>query len=129
MPDTFIPVPHEGTYSNNSSTEDKLVVTEKLNDISSPTTPAEEQDLTLTQTPTLSTTLSPTRSRRPTMAELGSATNLPASTDAVVDETPKEKWTAKRVAKVTWAYVTTVKVTPPKESPLTLGIFDYGLYA
>jgi hypothetical protein len=110
MPDTFLPVPNEGTDSPNSSMDDKHVVTEKLNDISSTTLPADEQDLTLTQAPTLSTTLSPTRSRRPTMAELGSATNLPASTDAVDEEKPKEKWTAKRVLKVTWAYVTTVKV-------------------
>lgn len=111
MPDTFLPVPNESIDSPNSSMDDKHLVTEKLNDISSTTIPADdEQDLTLTQAPTLSTTLSPTRSRRPTMAELGSATNLPASTDAVDDEKPKEKWTVKRVFKVTWAYVTTVKV-------------------
>ena len=51
------------------------------------------------------------RSRRPTLA----GANIPTSSyrrssDDAIETAKKEKWTVERVFKVTWAYVTTLKV-------------------
>ena len=54
-----------------------------------------------------------TRSRRPSLAKpdlLSSQEGQWKSTDSAMEPAKKEKWTAKRVIKVTWAYVSTVKV-------------------
>lgn len=62
-----------------------------------------------------------TRSRRPTLVK----TNLSfleeghrKSTDSAIESAKKEKWTVKRVLKVTWAYVTTVKVFFPSSTAI-----------
>jgi hypothetical protein len=65
---------------------------------SSDTNPVIDDDLT--------TPISPTRSRRPTFVLEETTTRMSTNTSAQ----QSEKWTAKRVLKVTWAYVTTVKV-------------------
>jgi hypothetical protein len=60
--------------------------------------------------------LKPTRSRRPTMAEVMEISPSLMGVnrrESGIEPAVKEKWTAKRVLKVTWAYVTTVKVHPP----------------
>jgi len=55
----------------------------------------------------------PTRSRRPTLSPIESRTLSQRERSQSVTElqpAKHEKWTVKRVLKVTWAYVTTVKV-------------------
>ncbi len=70
----------------------------------------------LSSLPAPSPTISPSRSRRPTYT---SPNTLSRSPTAMTDLPPlmlapgieeKEKWTGKRVVRVTWNYVTTVKV-------------------
>jgi hypothetical protein len=86
----------------------------------------------------LSPVLTPTRSRRPTLAAIHSnyvlETMSHEPSESVIEPARGEKWTVKRVGKVTWAYVTTWKVIPPQEIIITdafscVGIFDYCVYA
>jgi hypothetical protein len=71
--------------------------------------------------------LKATRSRRPTMNILDISPSLMGvhRKESEIEPAVKEPWTAKRVFKVTWNYVTTVKVTTPLRSfrgtPLMLG--------
>jgi hypothetical protein len=72
----------------------------------------ENPSSTLTATPAPEITLSPlspSRSRRPTLVENTPTTRRP-STGSVIQLARKEKWTVARVFRVTWAYVTTLKV-------------------
>jgi hypothetical protein len=62
-----------------------------------------------------------TRSRRPTLAKA----DLPIleewhqkSTDSTFEPAKKEKWTVTKMVKVTWAYVTTVKVLFPSSTAI-----------
>jgi hypothetical protein len=57
--------------------------------------------------------VTPTRSYRPTFAKIDtSELDKPRkSSDLGFEPAQKEKWTVKRVIKVTWAYVTTVKAS------------------
>lgn len=53
------------------------------------------------------------RSRRPTLAMIDPSIPIDTrrnSTDESIEPAHEEKWTVKRVFRVTWAYVTTVKV-------------------
>jgi hypothetical protein len=60
-----------------------------------------------------------TRSRRPTLVKANlsfSEEGHRKSTDSAIEAAKKEKWTVKRVLKVIWAYVTTVKVFLPSST-------------
>jgi hypothetical protein len=58
---------------------------------------------------------SPTRSRRPSLMRdpLGPPLQHQKSAASTLEPAVSEKWTVKRIAKATWAYVTTVKVILP----------------
>jgi len=60
----------------------------------------------------------PTRSRRPSLSPIESQTSSQRvrSQSVALQPAKQEKWTAKRVFKATWAYVTTVKVLPHSHS-------------
>jgi hypothetical protein len=97
----------------------------------------EDKSSTSTSTPVIEATsddadgaaLKATRSRRPTMVN-----NLfvvsPSVVESEIEPPVKEPWTVKRVFKVTWTYVTTVKVTPlpPNATDGRLGILDHDVY-
>jgi hypothetical protein len=78
---------------------------------------------------------STTRSRRPSLMRdpLEPPLQLQKSTISRLEPAVSEKWTAKRIAKVTWAYVTTVKVilshSLARRLTVDIGFPDYTLYA
>ena len=79
---------------------------EKLDDLSSlPTTPISEAAKEFP--------ITPTRSRRPSMSTKSSSARVsPQASRGSDDDKPKQKWTTKRVLKICWDYVTTIKVHP-----------------
>lgn len=76
-----------------------------------------------------------TRSRRPSLMRdpLEPPLQLQKSAASTLEPAVSEKWTVKRIAKATWAYVTTVKVIfPPvlaRRLTVETGVPDYDLYA
>jgi len=78
---------------------------------------------------------SPTRSRRPTlMKDPPEPLSQPrTSVDFILEPAVSEKWTAKTIAKASWAYVTTWKVMllslQKSHTNLAIGILNNCLYA